>query len=381
MEYSAAFVKIKPSSAWSYVRDATKLAEVQETVSKEKVPRPTWEPGIEAGYRPPYKTWGYYASSLLQFHNETINVWTHLIGGGVILLYLYHYHILLDFWNNEKTWPFLAFILSSLLCTIFSGAAHLLHSKSAYVHYVAFSFDYAGAGLYCFGCMTFSFYYSFDDDMVKQFGPYVMPINAFLSVISCFSCSYGKTKYSLHHVLRRKLWFIIPCGMHFILCTGPPAYRFMKSVIFNSGEILPSEIVSCELHFKSSVIFLIAAMFFISHIPEVYIPGAFDNLCHSHQAWHVLLVATMSCQFHAAYNDILHTQYSSDAQIQLPSNGAVFYYLAFICLADTIVIVVNSFLAKRVVQEENQEVAMATDFVIQNGAAKSMRKDEKPKRS
>jgi hypothetical protein len=151
----------------------------------------------------------------------------------------------------------------------------------------------------------------------------------------------------------------------------------MKSVVFNTGDVLPAEAEACEFHFKSSAIFLIAAMLFISHIPEVYIPGTFDNFCHSHQAWHVLLVVTMSCQFHAAFNDLLHRNYPPDAQAQLPSNGAVFYYLAVVCLADIAVTIFNSFLAERVVREEKQEVDMSADQMVQDGGYESTRKNIK----
>ena len=44
-----------------------------------------WNRHILTGYRIGYNTWRSIVSSLFQWHNETINIWTHLVGFVAVL--------------------------------------------------------------------------------------------------------------------------------------------------------------------------------------------------------------------------------------------------------------------------------------------------------
>ncbi|KAK1880426.1 Membrane progestin receptor alpha [Dissostichus eleginoides] len=49
------------------------------TLKESEVPTYFRERYVSTGYRPLNQNWRYYFLSLFQRHNETINVWTHLL--------------------------------------------------------------------------------------------------------------------------------------------------------------------------------------------------------------------------------------------------------------------------------------------------------------
>uniref|UniRef100_A0A3P9C5W0 Progestin and adipoQ receptor family member VIII n=1 Tax=Maylandia zebra TaxID=106582 RepID=A0A3P9C5W0_9CICH len=101
------------------------------TVTASQVPSLFREPYILSGYRPVQQDWRCYLLSLFRKHNESLNVWTHLLAGPVLLL---------RWWANVDTLgctlddvtslPLLLFLVSSLTYLYLSVAAHLLQSHS-----------------------------------------------------------------------------------------------------------------------------------------------------------------------------------------------------------------------------------------------------------
>jgi len=56
------------------------------TLRDADVPPLFREPYILSGYRPVGLSWRYYVLSLFQMHNETLNVWSHLLAGVCVAL-------------------------------------------------------------------------------------------------------------------------------------------------------------------------------------------------------------------------------------------------------------------------------------------------------
>lgn len=54
----------------------------------EVKPENRWNVHMKTGYRLHYDTWKSILMSIFQWHNETINIWTHLVGFIVYLIVL-----------------------------------------------------------------------------------------------------------------------------------------------------------------------------------------------------------------------------------------------------------------------------------------------------
>ncbi len=49
------------------------------TASKHHVPKVFHEPHVEAGFRVLGQPWSYYICSVFQLHNESVNIWSHML--------------------------------------------------------------------------------------------------------------------------------------------------------------------------------------------------------------------------------------------------------------------------------------------------------------
>lgn len=143
------------------------------TVRDTEVPHYFRERYICTGYRPLNHSWRYYFLSLFQRHNETINVWTHLLAFLVFLVKLRQLAETVDFVGDPHSWPLLVLILSSLIYSAFSTTAHLLGSKSELCHYTFFFLDYVGVAQYQYGSAIVHFYYAVDESMHRHVRPLI----------------------------------------------------------------------------------------------------------------------------------------------------------------------------------------------------------------
>jgi predicted membrane channel-forming protein YqfA (hemolysin III family) len=82
------------------------------TATKEQVPKVFHEPHVEKGFRVLGQPWSYYIYSVFQLHNESVNIWSHIVAcvlTGVKLV---------SFWNE--------------VCSFFVG----LGRQTIFVNYV-----------------------------------------------------------------------------------------------------------------------------------------------------------------------------------------------------------------------------------------------------
>ena len=66
--------------------DLSRLPSLPSTLRDADVPGLFREPYILSGYRPVGLSWRCYVLSLFQMHNETLNVWSHLLAGVCVTL-------------------------------------------------------------------------------------------------------------------------------------------------------------------------------------------------------------------------------------------------------------------------------------------------------
>lgn len=141
------------------------------------------------------RPWSFYLASCLRLHNETVNFWSHAV--SVLLLgasFAFSYWPGLHPASEPLHWPF---ILGYAACTAMfaaSAAAHLLHSKSARVHELAFMADYAGIGLFGLGTALPHLFYVSTDAFFAAAAPTHLPTMAGLALASCLLGSYFKVK-------------------------------------------------------------------------------------------------------------------------------------------------------------------------------------------
>ncbi|XP_029977187.1 membrane progestin receptor alpha-B-like [Salarias fasciatus] len=263
---------------------------VPSTLRDTEVPSEFRERYICSGYRPLHQPWRYYFLSLFRCHNETVNVWTHLLAFCVFLAKLRQISESVDFLDDRHSWPLLILIVSSLIYSACSVAAHLLGGKSELCHYCFFFLDYVGVGQCQYGSAVVHFYYAMDETMYGYVGGAFMPVAALLCCLSCLGCCYGKHRaHSPTPAWVCKMCQVVPSALAYFWDSSPVNSRLLAW----SGDD------PVKVYYLGQVLlFLSAAFFFTFPLPQCVLPGRCDFMGHNHQIFHVLLSCCTLCQIH-----------------------------------------------------------------------------------
>ncbi|XP_067855799.1 adiponectin receptor protein 2-like [Heptranchias perlo] len=245
------------------------------------------------GHRPPMPSFRACLRSIFRIHTETLNIWTHLIGClfflGLGIFYMFRPNISFVAPVQEKV-VFGAFFLGAILCLCFSWLFHTFYCHSENVSRVFSKLDYSGIALLIMGSFVPWLYYSF----------YCNPQPCFIYLIVV--CVLGITA------------IIVSQWDYF----ATPQYRGVRAGVFVglglSGVVPTLHFMISEGFFRAATIgqigwlFLMAALYitgaalYAARIPERFFPGKCDIWFHSHQLFHILVVAGAFVHFHGVSN-------------------------------------------------------------------------------
>ncbi|XP_042961150.1 heptahelical transmembrane protein 2-like [Carya illinoinensis] len=262
--------------------------------------------------------------SLFAWHNETLNIWTHL-GGFIIFAGLTVMSLmekaeiggLLGSWSrvpvprtltnisdeifpdshlrhisgssvlhahkedNSETiiarWPWFVFLAGAMGCLVCSSLSHLLACHSKRFNFVFWRLDYAGISLMIVCSFFAPIYYAFLCNPYSRFF-YLSSISV-LGILVIITLLAPALSTSSFRSFRTSLFL----GMGF---SGviPAAH----SVALNWGH--PHIFVALGYELVMAFLYAAGAGFYVSRIPERWKPGAFDIAGHSHQIFHVFVV-------------------------------------------------------------------------------------------
>ncbi|XP_061521536.1 progestin and adipoQ receptor family member VII, a [Phycodurus eques] len=263
------------------------------TVRDTEVPHFFRERYVRAGYRPLHRNWRYYFLSAFRRHNETVNIWTHLLAFLALLAKVSHVAQTVDLARDRHAWPLLILMVSALNYTAWSVAAHLLGSKSEMCHYAFFFLDYVGVAQYQYGSAVVHYYYAAEEGLHRRAGAVFMPVAALLSWLSCLGCCYGKYRNHTLPPWVRKVGQVAPSTITYVWDISPVVHRVVV------GDPDPAVVY----HLSHIAFFLGCAFFFAFPVLERCWPGGCDFLGQGHQLFHVLLSCCTMCQIHASYLD------------------------------------------------------------------------------
>ncbi|CAI9761032.1 unnamed protein product [Fraxinus pennsylvanica] len=266
--------------------------------------------------------------SLFSLHNETLNVWTHLLGFiifvGLTVMSLTEKMTLenvmasflgegsnawLDMKTNQSngsdslfsksyvghipkasvslatadsnsfpTWPWFVFLGGAMSCLIFSSISHLFacHSQRFYLFF--WRLDYAGISLMIVCSFFAPIYYTFSNHQHWRL-MYLSSITlvGILAVITLLAPTLSSGRFrGFRAALFLSMGFsgVIPAAHSLILHWDHP-------------QIL----VALGYEIAMGLLYAVGAVFYVTRIPERWKPGTFDIVGHSHQIFHVLVVA------------------------------------------------------------------------------------------
>lgn len=250
------------------------------------------------------------ALSVFSWHNETLNIWTHFIGfaifGGLLAVSLMEKetveNLMLRFsfirplmegqfimmlmketngsheLNEVPRWPWFVFLGGAISCLVFSTLSHIFACHSKRYNFFFWRLDYSGISLMIVCSFVPPVYYTFSCH--PQWRLFYLTTIILVGICSVFTLISPVLATRQFRSFRAKLFLTM--GFSGVI---PAAHAVVLHL--DRPEILGAlgyEIVM-------GILYGVGATFYLTRVPEKWKPGAFDVVGHSHQIFHVFVVA------------------------------------------------------------------------------------------
>ncbi|ESW26848.1 hypothetical protein PHAVU_003G153200 [Phaseolus vulgaris] len=261
--------------------------------------------------------------SILAWHNETLNIWTH-VGGFLIFAVMAAMSTTAELWNwlrfstalgslttaeingshsdafldlhfrqvmdssvlgemrgsgleTVPRWPWFVFLAGGMGCLACSSLSHLLACHSKDFNLFFWRLDYAGISLMIVGSFFAPIYYVFFcNPYARLFYLGAISLLGVLAIITLLAPSLSTPRF---RPLRATLF--LSMGFSGVI---PAAH----AVVLHWGQ--PHIFVALGYELVMAILYATGAGFYVTRIPERWKPGAFDIAGHSHQIFHVFVV-------------------------------------------------------------------------------------------
>lgn len=175
-------------------------------------------------------------------------------------------------------WPFFTFLGGAMFCLLASSTCHLLSCHSERLSYILLRFDYAGIAALISTSFYPPIYYSF---MCHPFFR-----NLYLGFITVLGIT--TIVFSLLPVFQKPEFRIFRASLFFGMGISGVAPVLHKLILYN-GQ--PEAVETTIYEILMGLFYGFGALIYATRIPERWKPGKFDIAGHSHQLFHILVVA------------------------------------------------------------------------------------------
>lgn len=272
-----------------------KSTNLRETSTKGKVVLVSWDELAEWQKDNEHIHKGYVSEtnsilscihSLFIIHNESVNIYTHLLPGICFLLTLFF-----DF-NIVKKFPTTAiidyfiidlFLFGVFACLIMSSIFHCLKAHSSHISKVGNKLDYLGIVILITTSMISILFYGFHDN--SKFFYFFSAITVIFGILCGFVSLKDKFRSREWRPYRASLFVIFGLSAVFPILVG----------IFYYGLEETKARVQLNWIASEGFLYIFGAMLYGVRFPERIMPGYFDIWGHSHQIFHVLVVIAALC--------------------------------------------------------------------------------------
>ena len=251
---------------------------------RDQIPKVFREDFIHGHYRPPNSSFKYCLYSAFQWHNETVNFWTHFF--PILVLEAYCFTAFpCNLWPltsiPAKYYPLLCFCGSLFCALLLSSLAHLFTCMAARTRHFCFFLDYTAMCVLGTGgaCSVFWFERPMEGWLLFQYisSQWVfLPLVSATSILACYiTCT------SRHYWYRKKL--IRAGAIAFVFFVGhiPGEDRVAQCILI--GRDCSGSVVYMCLNYIS---YALGVLMYAFKIPERWSPGRYDLIGNGHQWMH-----------------------------------------------------------------------------------------------
>ncbi|XP_011432355.3 progestin and adipoQ receptor family member 3 [Magallana gigas] len=244
--------------------------------------------------------------SIFVWSNESINIWSHLLGFLIFLLLMVYDNLIILPRTGSSFSDYFVVSLGLLcyqVCMLCSVGFHMFccHSERASRRWLAV--DLTGISLGVIGCYLPAVHYAF----------YCLSVwrDVYFFIITILTVS--TIVIQLHRKFFSHGWFRYRI-LIYVFLAGYGVLPTIHWVYLNGGP--QAEIVQLFIP-KVMTIYcagVLALVFYLSKFPERFLPGSFDYIGSSHQWWHIIVVAAF-IYWHFAGQEILLYRQSHQCHI------------------------------------------------------------------
>ncbi|KAI8808778.1 hemolysin-III related-domain-containing protein [Cladochytrium replicatum] len=238
---------------------------------------------IVTGYRHIQHSYKGCVDSLFYIHNETGNVYTHLVG-AVAFMALFFVTFLAFTPDMETTqWSdylvISVFLGGAVACLMLSTLFHLFQCHSLSVCKAWNKADYIGIVVLIVSSFVPAIYYGFLCNPVLQI--------AYLTFICVFGIATVITSVSSRFSTPE--WRLLRTSMFLAMGLSGIIPLVHAGALYGFNFI--NHAMSMQWMIVMGILYVVGALIYASRVPERWWPGKFDLWFHSHQIFHVLVVA------------------------------------------------------------------------------------------
>lgn len=277
--------------------DSKKIS--KKLLTEHEVPSEFRDPFITDGYRQPGCSFWSCFGTLFTFHNETINVWSHLIAALCFIAFCvpeFKHH---NPFEDNFTWPLLAFAMGITAMLLMSSMAHLFNCMSTKARHICFFLDYAAISTYTFTAGQVFFFYSRPTKtywLLLQSAPLFLCLCALISSCSTYFCCASRHAWKNYKFVIRTMTFTLSW------CYDTLPFQLRARVCGGQEDCNPS---AYRYFLRQFLCFFFAAIANACKIPERFMPGRFNICGQSHHFMHVLCAIGSLDAFLAVKSDMI----------------------------------------------------------------------------
>ena len=251
---------------------------------------PPWQQDnhyITSQYRPVLRSYWRCFQSLIYTHNESINIWTHLLGAIIFPttgLYLYlTYFSLFPTFTYADAIALSCFFLGATICLGMSATYHCISCHSHRVCVFGNSLDYLGIVSLISGSFVPMVYYGFYCE------PRLQKLYWGLMSLTGLACA----TVSLRPSFRTPQWRPFRASMFVAMGLSSVVAVIHGCFLFGPAQF--NRQIRWDWMVAEGGLYILGAGLYAARVPERFRPGAFDLWGASHQIFHTLVLCAAAC--------------------------------------------------------------------------------------
>ena len=246
---------------------------------------PSWQQDNEyilSGYRQATGSFKKSFESLGYIHNETVNIYSHIIGAAIFLTApIYTYRALYLRYpqaDEADILVFSTFFYGVSICFLLSATYHIISNHSSKVQAFGNQLDYLGIVILMWGSTIPSIYYGFycDPSLQKMYWANV----SFLATLCVVATLHPRFRHPSIRPYRAAMY----AGL------GLSAVVFVVHGILLHGWAVQNQRMSLNWMGLMALFNLTGAVIYAARVPEKLRPQRYDLFGSSHQILHVAVV-------------------------------------------------------------------------------------------